>query len=274
MPLHFDSITNDARNASVIAWILQKGTHEPEAVFATEDRNYILMRKRLTDADSRESIGWLIITMKNNEVRKQLEILDLDIVLDSDTTCAIRFLEKRPDSSDANEYYEVETADNRQHLEVETVNRHMIPDPLTDTVREVHVSIFPFRLSIYDAIDDLNRELGFDKPVEAANTGLFIRGFSERFCMPGGMVSGDKEEDEHYSYIIGKVVSFRNAVFKFGENRLPFVLAKVDTALGEVPVAVGPEVFDLKELKNGCVIAMYADVKADLAPPGVYRSLQ
>ncbi|MBQ3216741.1 MAG: hypothetical protein IJB35_02875, partial [Oscillospiraceae bacterium] len=51
----------------------------------------------------------------------------------------------------------------------------------------------------------------------------------------------------------------------FGEAALPFVLAKVDTALGAIPVAMGREVFDLKELKAGCIVAMNADIKADLA---------
>ena len=44
----------------------------------------------------------------------------------------------------------------------------------------------------------------------------------------------------------------------------------VDTALGVVPVAMGRDVFDLKKLKVGCVIAMNAVVKADVAAPGVY----
>ena len=80
----------------------------------------------------------------------------------------------------------------------------------------------------------------------------------------------DKENDNDYSFIIGKVESFRDVSPNFGDHKIPFVLAMVDTALGVVPVAMGRDVFDLKKLKVGCVIAMNAVVKADVAAPGVY----
>ena len=81
--------------------------------------------------------------------------------------------------------------------------------------------------------------------------------------MPGGLTSEGKDND--YSFIIGTVKSFRNVSPNFGSHKLPFVLAKVDTALGAVPVAMGQDVFDLKELNVGCVIAMNTVVKADIA---------
>ena len=66
----------------------------------------------------------------------------------------------------------------------------------------------------------------------------------------------DQENDNDYSFVIGKVESFRDVSPNFGDHKIPFVLAMVDTALGVVPVAMGRNVFDLKELKVGCVIAM------------------
>ena len=84
------------------------------------------------------------------------------------------------------------------------------------------------------------------------------------------MMSDKKDDDGNYSFIVGTVKSFRDVSPDFGDNKLPFVVAKVDTAVGVVPVAMGRDVFDLKELKVGCVIAMNAVVKADVAAPGVY----
>ena len=150
------------------------------------------------------------------------------------------------------------------------MNRFTEPNKLIDTERDVHISMFPFQVNLFQDIDGFNQWAGISEPVEAGEgTGLFVHGFSERFCMPGGLMS-DKENDNDYSFIIGKVESFRDVSPNFGDYKIPFVLAMVDTALGVVPVAMGRDVFDLKELKVGCVIAMNAVVKADVAAPGVY----
>ena len=60
-------------------------------------------------------------------------------------------------------------------------------------------------------------------------------------------------------------VSYRDVEIAFGETVYPFVLAQVDTALGVIPVSMGREVFDLEDLQVGRIIAMNADIKADLA---------
>ena len=52
---------------------------------------------------------------------KQLEILDIDIILASETASRIRF-ETIKEQSDSNEYYEVSTTDQDAHLIIETVN--------------------------------------------------------------------------------------------------------------------------------------------------------
>ncbi len=102
-------------------------------------------------------------------------------------------------------------------------------------------------------------------------TGLFVHGLSERFSMPGGMMSDRKDDDGNYSFIIGKVKSFRDVSPDFGDNKFPFVLMKVDTTVGVVPVAMGKDVFDLKKLSVGCIIAMNTVVKADIAAPGTFK---
>ena len=270
MPLHLDSITPNSQDSSIIACILQKWINECDAVFATEDKKYIHMRKRITDILTNENIGQMIYTVFHNEVEKRLEILDLDIIMDSDATSKIRFLKLREGSSDSNEYYDVEAVAEGQHLEIETVNRHTEPRDLVDTEREVHVSMFPFQLTVYESIDDLNQQFGFSKPVEAGKSGLFVHGYSERFAMPGGLMNENKKADDSYSFVIGKVKSFRDVAIEFGESNLPFVLAKVDTALGVVPVVMGRDVFELSKLRNNCIIAMNTVVKVDIATANAY----
>ena len=270
MPLHLDSITPDSKNSSIVAWILQKGIHECDAVFATEDKKYLHMKKRIMDVLSHECIGQLIYTLFLNEKEKRLEILDLDIIMDNPSSSLIRFLSLREGSSEANEYYAVETVSDGQHLEIETVNRHTEPHNLIDSEREVHVSLFPFQLNVFENMDAFNQWAGFSKPIEAGKPGLFIHGYSERFAMPGGLLNKNKKTDDSYSFMVGRVKTFRDVAIEFGENRLPFVLAEVDTALGLVPVAMGREVFDLSALKTDCIVVMNTVVKADIASSNVY----
>ena len=92
--------------------------------------------------------------------------------------------------------------------------------------------------------------------------------------MPGGLFDPEKKEDESYSFIIGKVVSYRDVEIAFGETVLPFVLAQVETGLGIIPVSMGREVFDLSELEIGCIIAMNADIKADVANPEAFSQAE
>ena len=268
MPLRLDSITRRTDD-SLITWILQNGTQECNSAFATEDKKYIHIRRRITDSLSGNPIGQLVFTTRLNEEKKQIEMLDIDITLDNDSSTAIRFLNRREGSTDANEYYDVETVEDESHLVIETVNRHTVPQELVDTEREVSISMFPFRVSVYQNIEEFDREAGIKEPIRAGESDFFVHGFSEKFCMPGGMFDG-KDGDDSYSFVIGKVHSFADVTVDFGPNKLPFVLAKVDTAAGVVPVAMGRDVFDLSNLTVGCIVAMDTVVKADVAAPGAF----
>lgn len=53
----------------------------------------------------------------------------------------------------------------------------------------------------------------------------------------------------------------------FGDVSWDFVLAHIHCALGTVPAAMGREVFDLSGLAPNTIVAMNADVKADLSKP-------
>ena len=271
MPIHLDSVTDPKQRPGLIAWILKKGMDECDSVLASDDHLYFHIHKGIVDHKTNETIGRLVYTIKNDDEHQQLQLLDLDIVLENAAPSKLRFLKLMDGSSNANEYYEVETVDDEQHLVIETVNRHSIPDGLLNTERSVSISIFPFQLSIYENIDKFNQWAGFGKPITVGNTDLKVGGFSERFAMPGAMFSKSNEDDGGYSFMIGTVKSFRDVRTEFGEFKLDFVLARVDTAVGVVPVAMGRDVFDLAELHQDSIVAMNAYVKADLALPNIIR---
>lgn len=272
MPLHLNSITNDSRNAQTLAWLLTDGMDGCDSLFITEDKKYLHIRRKFTDLRSKELIGQIVYTLKVTE--KGLEILDLDLIWNNALPTTLRFITLRKGSSDSNEYYEAETVPGEQHLELETVNRHAVKGDLIHTEREVFVSAFPFSLTVFQDIDAFNQWVGFGKERKIGDTGIKIGGLAETFMMPGGLFDPEKKEDESYSFIIGKVVSYRDVEIAFGETVLPFVLAQVETGLGTIPVSMGREVFDLSELEIGCIIAMNADIKADVANPEAFSQAE
>lgn len=266
MPLHFNAITNDSQNTEAFAWILQKGMDKCDAVFISQDQQYFHMQYPVQDVLSQKEIGKMVYTIKMDDERKTLQVLDLDFVLFSDEYTELRFLTKRNGSSDSNEYYEVETIAEGQHLEIETVNRHTVAEEIEGSERKVRISVFPFALSVYKDIDAFNSWAGFTGEKEIGNTGLKLSGFSETFAMPGGLFE-NKKDDESYSFLVGQVKSIKDVQIRFGEVTWSFVLAKVLTAMGIVPIAMGREVFDLAELVPETIVAMNADVKADMSKP-------
>ena len=263
MPLHLNSITNDNQKAEPLAWILQKGMDECDSVFVSEDNKYFHIRGNIIDRLSGEPIGKIVYTILHGD--EVLEIKDLDIVWNNSVPTMLQFNKLRDGSSDANEYYEAETVDEGQHLELETVNRHVVSEDIVNTKREAFISAFPFELNVFANIQAFNEWAGFKREITVGNTGFKVGGYSERFMMPGGMFNAKKKSDESYSFVIGTVKSYRDVEIAFGETVYPFVLAQLDTALGVIPVSMGRDVFDIEKIQEGCIIAMNADIKADFA---------
>ena len=269
MPLHLNSITNGGQNSEILTWMLQEGMDKCESIFVTEDQKYFHIRCNIKDRLSGDVIGKVVYTILHGD--KSLEILDMDIAWNNDISTSIRFNELRDGSSDANEYYEAEVVGGGQHLELETVNRHVFEGELIGTEREVFVSAFPFALSVYADMDAFDKWAGVKKDVTVGGTDLKVGGFSDKFMMPGGMFQPNKRSDESYSFVVGRVISYRDVEVAFGKTVLPFVLAKVDTALGIIPISMGREVFDLEKLEVGCIVAMNADIKADVAKDSDFK---
>ena len=269
MPLHFNSITNDCNNTQRLAYLLQKGIEKVDYIFVSKDQQYVLLLNNIYDEKTGETLGKFVYTIKILD--KSLNIIDMDIIWENRCPTKLYFNKLLDGSSESNEYYEVYTLPEQQHLNVETVNRHIIDTPIIDTDRDVYISVFPFELSVFDDIFEFNSWAGFKTPIVAGPTDIKVAGFAETFIMPLSTSKSNAEDDEHCSLILGKVCSFREVEFAIGEEIISFILAQVETALGVVTTAMSRDVFDLSKFKNGCIVAMKADIKVNFATDKDYK---
>ena len=262
MPIHLSSLTSKNNDSELLASLLQGALEHSDAAVVSEDRNYLQIAQFLHDVISGERIGKLVYTMFRNEAERSLCILDIDIMLDSENTVELLFLNKLPASSDANEYYEIEVLPEGQHLQIETVNRYLVRHELENTIKTVKTCAFPFRMSVYDNMCALDRSLGLNEQI-IGPLGITLGGLSETFAAPGSFFSPDG--GEVFSFLVGTVKTFRDVEVRFGEHPIRFVIAQLDSALGLLPTAMGRDVFKLDSLAPGKIIAMSADIKADFA---------
>lgn len=265
MPLHFDALTGGAQEDELLACLVQNGLDHAENVIASEDKRILHLANPMREASSGERIGKFVFTLLVDDARKALTLIDADITIDSAETVELRFLEKLPQSSDANEYYDVEALGEGAHLQIETVNRHLLPEDLAGTVRRVRACAFPFQLTVYDDMDALNEALGFKRSVEVDGLGPFTVRFSEAFAAPGSLFGAGGSNSDPCSLMLGVVQDIRDVSLRLGEKTLSFAVVQLKSALGLLPVAMGRDVFDLDKLAPGSAVMMYADVKADFA---------
>jgi hypothetical protein len=174
----------------MLAWLLREGIEECESAFVSPEK-YIHTQKQINDTHTGNEIGKLVYTLKVDDEKQSVFLLDLDIVLNNNATTSLHFINLLEGSSDSNEYYEVETLD-EAHLEIETVNRHTKNCTLLGRKHDVRISAFPYELSVFSNILALNKYLGFS-PIELNNTGILVAGLSNRFIMPGGIMDKSKK---------------------------------------------------------------------------------
>ncbi len=269
MPLHFGAITKDSQDSGLLAHLLTRELNHVDNSIVSEDGRIVHATTYMRDVDSGDRLGKFVFTMKKDDKKKllghkkkSLSILDVDMTLDSKEPVELKFLEKRNCSSDANEYYDVETVAEGRHLQIETVNRNAVKQKeIVDTALRVGASAFPFQLDVYDDMMALNIALGLHN-IKNEQTGIIIEGLSETFTASGSLV---KDDETAYSFLVGTVKSYREVLVSFGERALPFIIAQVETGLGLLPTAMSREVFDLSKLEPGSVVSMYAYIKADFA---------
>lgn len=93
MPLHLNSITNDSQNSEILAWMLREGMDKCDSIFITEDQKYLHIRCNIEDRLTDDSIGKMVYTLLHGD--KAIEVLDLDIVMNSNVPSKVLFNELR-----------------------------------------------------------------------------------------------------------------------------------------------------------------------------------
>lgn len=260
MPVHLNSIIkNKEKENDIFLNIIKNDFNNPTNVFISEDRTIIIASKDILDKNNMEIIGKEVITTKLSKDGDSYEILDVDLELLNESKITLEFDSKLKESSDSNEYYNVHTVDNNVHFQIETVNRYRIEDrDIVNKRKDVYISAFPFILSIFSTMEEVNKALGFIKPIKVKELDLDVNGYSEEFVGNGDIFGGYIS-----SIIIGRVVSFSSVNAIIGEELVPFTLIKVKTSIGIIPVAASKDVFDLSDLEEDKLILMIANVKAD-----------
>lgn len=272
MPVHLNSFVPEEKNVNVFAALLGGDfLDRPEKIFMTEDRKYLHTGSPLCDANTGAPIGDVVFTIEIQE--KALAILDVDLTLRGGEPVKLRFEKKYPWSSDSNEYWFAFTDENEQAVEVETVYRYTVPTELQGTVQPACTSAFPFRVDVFEDLQAASKAYGFDQPVKVPVLGddFEVCLYSPTFSAPGSMFRKEGAE-ESFSFLFGTVQEIRPAELQLGEERIRFLIVDLDTAFGILPTAMSEDVFDLKKLVPGAVVVMYADIKADLAVPGVFKT--
>lgn len=260
MPVHLNSIVkNKEKENNIFLGIIKKDFNNSTNVFISEDKEIIIASKDILDKNNMEIIGKEVITTKLSKDGASYEILDVDLELLNENKITLEFDSKLKESSDSNEYYNVHTVDNNVHFQIETVNRYKIEDrDIVNKRKDVYISAFPFVLSIFSTMEEVNKALGFIKPIKVKELDLDVNGYSEEFVGNGDIFGGYIS-----SIIIGRVVSFSSVNAIIGEELVPFTLIKVKTSIGIIPVAASKDVFDLSDLEEDKLIVMIANVKAD-----------
>lgn len=261
MPLHLESITNK-ESSGIFSWIIQNQFYECEDAFATKDKMCAHCSKDIVDKLSQEKIGEYIFTLKTNLAAQANELLDFDIVFKNPVNSQIKFTEKLSPSSDANEYYNAETEDGGR-FQIETVNRYLVEGDSEGKVHNVNLSAFPFILSIYDDLKELNAEMGFVGEIKVGETDLTVEGYSDNFVATGDLFKSDINSDETFSFVIGKITKFQNCRIEMNNEFCDFIIVQLNTAVGNLTTVINTDKCDIAEIAEGKIIAMCAYIKAN-----------
>lgn len=263
MPVHFNSFIADKEEqlkTKLFSDIITKYTEEADNVFVNDEKTKIHMTSYFKDIHTKKEIGKVVITLI---VRPDnIELVDTDIVLLSDHKTNLHFEEKLEESSEANEYYMVYDLDQEKHFDIETVNRYTIPEDIENKDIDAYLSAFPFQLDVFENEDEINKTLGLGNEVNIPAVGKKVITMDPRIISDGRVMTGAKEP---CSFIIGEVLGFKNVEVNIADNNIKFKIIELDTAIGNMPVAVHEENFDLSKLKKGALVGMVADIKADLS---------
>lgn len=263
MPVHFNSFIADKEEdlrKKLFSDIVTKYTEKADNVFVSDDKTKIHMTTFFKDIRAKKKIGKVVITLM---VRPDnIELVDTDVVLLSDHKTKLYFEEKLEESSEANEYYMVYDSEQEKHFDIETVDRYTISEDIENKEKDVYLSAFPFQLDVFENEDEMNKNLGLGKEVDIPAVGKKVITMDPRMMSDGRVITG---VNEPCSFIIGEVIDFKDVEVNIADNNIKFTIIDLDTAIGNMPVAVHKENFDLSKLKKRALIGMVADIKADLS---------
>lgn len=254
MPLHLDLIT-DNKPSDMLAGILQKDFYEADSAVVNKDKTYFTGSKSFVDKNGKDIIGKAVISGAQRTDHN--EVIDVDIVLKNNNAVEVEFCEKYDESSETTEVYEVECDDVR--FEVETVNRIAIEGEILNTKQKVYLSAFPFKVSLFNNIDEFNEWAGVKKPIQVGDTDIKVSGFSETFMGCGTGLG----QEVPCTNMIGKIENIREIKTIIGGMKTEFIIAYVRTAVGVIPTCIKSNTFKKNELQVGKLMVAFAYMKAD-----------
>lgn len=264
MPVHFNSFIPDKEEelkTHLFANMIQKYTENADDIFVSDDKKNIHMGSYFKDTKTGKNIGKVVITLILNDEEKQLQIVDTDITLLTDNKVKLHFETKLKESSEANEYYEVYPTEDERHFNIETVNRYSLKqDEIEGTDQEVYISLFPFQLEVFNDEEEMNKHFGFGKEIDIPGIGKKVVRLDPKMMAVGSVMSGSEEPS---SFIVGKVNDYRDLEVDIAGVKISFTIINIETAIGNIPVAVNKENFDLRNIGKDKIVCMVADVKAD-----------
>lgn len=264
MPIHIESMYEKEDADRLLAWFVT-GFNDCDLLGASDDKKYLIMQKRLNNTIDGNTFGRVVYNLFVDEEANNLEIKDIDVVLDNPNFSQLTFAEKLEQSSESNEYYEVITENHGLRASIETVNHQLVSSELLGTTQNVHISIFPFNIKIFDTMENLSAEFGLDKEVNVGDEKYKISGLADYFVASWNKF--ESTDEDPFSYVIGNVVGVKDVSIQADNEVISFAIVTCDTEFGQVPVAMNRKSFDLTKLAPGKIVMMDACVKAELDVP-------
>ena len=265
MPTRHQAFLEQDREMEVFTEMVNLVRKEPDYFAVSQDKRYIMMAFDICDKYSGQPVMREIVTLYANQEKNALEIQDMDLVLTDSPVCELTELHRLDKST---EFWEAYTAAvNERHLELETVNRQVIPDhELTEPVQAA-VSVFPFQYMIFPDAEALSDYFGYvtmgDTIPELAGHKV---GIGTDFTAGSFLVKKDPDDDESFSVISAVIEDYAKTTLVIGSKECDaYVLGCTIANIKGMKVILPADKETEEKLKNGTCIYMHADVKADLA---------
>ncbi|SCY45761.1 hypothetical protein SAMN05660668_02706 [Pseudobutyrivibrio sp. AR14] len=261
MPVHLDSFIPEKKIQTIISGLVSM-VNSSSVVCASEDKTIIHLQTDLIDDVKNMPFGRAVFTLKVDDVSKKTNVIDIDIVLENNETTKLDFIKKLSKSSEANEYYDADVVEGGR-IQIETVNRNAFHGELEGKTHEVRLSAFPFSVDVFDSMDEINKRFSQNSKIEDDGTERKVAGYADTFVCPGSIFHLGVESDDTFTYFFGRVSNIRNIECSNLGESFSFYIVDVVSGMGNIPVAISPECFDLRKLDIGKVLEIRADIKAD-----------